>query len=545
MVSFGVDCGWYVGVWLCQGAVEIMRSDFFMTDREIMREAEKKVAGLVETLSSGQGVNLQEMRRMLVEVRNDIHRVTTSDIDYQVVVDNLDDNILIANSQEEILYVNPSYEKHTGITKEALIGHKVSDVLKSQQYFTVATVPDVLKRKEKVMKLAYMNSRKNPGIVVGVPIFDKENPKEIQYVVATNRGLSSYVDLRDNFTEFINTLTQMQKDNEAVHIYNSSENISSEHTMIGNGPSMERIRHFIENVSKTDATVLITGESGAGKELIADAIYKNSSRANMPFIKINCSSIPASLLESELFGYEKGAFSGASAGGKKGLFEAANNGTLLLDEIGDMPMELQAKLLRAIQSSEITRVGGTKPIKLNIRLIAATNCNLREKIANGTFRSDLYYRLHVIPVNVPPLRERKEDIPLLCRHYLNIFSERYQRTLHLSDENIQVLTNYSWPGNIRELRNIMEYLTVCCSDMENIETSFLYGIFDMDSSNAYVELNQSMSLNDAVSAYEKEYLKNTIKGVKNLKEASQLLDVDISTVSRKLKQYGLSIKNMK
>lgn len=516
-----------------------------MTDREIMRGAEKDVSELIELLSGSQPVNLREFRTKLVKVRNEIHKVTTSDIDYQVVVDNLDDNILIANSQEEILYVNPSYEKHTGITKEALIGHKVSDVLKSQQYFTVATVPDVLKRKEKVMKLAYMNSRKNPGIVVGVPIFDKENPKEIQYVVATNRGLSTYVDLRDNFTEFINTLTQMHKDNDAVHIYNSSDNISSEHIMIGDGPGMRQIKHFIENVSRTDATVLITGESGAGKELIADAIYKNSTRAHMPFIKINCSSIPASLLESELFGYEKGAFSGASANGKKGLFEAANNGTLLLDEIGDMPMELQAKLLRAIQSSEITRVGGTKPIKLDIRLIAATNCNLKEKIAAGTFRSDLYYRLHVIPINVPPLRERKEDIPLLCRHYLKIFSERYNRTVQLSPENIEVLTNYSWPGNIRELRNIMEYLTVCCSDMDVIETSFLYGIFDMDSSNAYVELNQNMSLGDAVSAYEKEFLKNTIKGVKNLKEASQLLDVDISTVSRKLRQYGLSIKDAK
>lgn len=293
----------------------------------------------------------------------------------------------------------------------------------------------------------------------------------------------------------------------------------------------------------TDATVLITGESGTGKELIADAIYKNSRRSQKPFIKINCSSIPASLLESELFGYEKGAFSGASAQGKKGLFEAANTGTLLLDEIGDMPMDLQAKLLRAIQSSEITRVGGTAPIKLNIRLIASTNCNLKEKIANGTFRSDLYYRLHVIPISVPPLRDRKEDIPLLCRHYLNIFSEKYNRPVSLSEENLDTLTNYSWPGNIRELRNIMEYLAVCCADSPQIENSFLYSIFDMETDNAYLELNQNMTLNEAVSTYEKEFLKNTIKDVKNLKEASQILNVDISTVSRKLKQYGLSIKH--
>ena len=512
-----------------------------MTDREIMLNAEQKVNALIDQFSVSAPVDRAEVRRELVAIRNEIHRVTTSAIDYQIVVDNLDDNILIANEDEEILYVNPAYERHSGIDREHLIGRKVSDLLKSKKYFTVATVPDVIKRKEKVMKLSNMSTQKKPGIVVGVPIFDSNH--NLQYVVASNRGLSTFVDLRDNFNDFITMLDNIRKDNDAVHMYENSSNIPSEHTMIGEGAGMQRIKHFIQNVSSTDATVLITGESGCGKELIADAIYKNSKRANMPFIKINCSSIPAQLLESELFGYEKGAFSGANSQGKKGLFEAANKGTLLLDEIGDMPLDLQAKLLRAIQSSEITRVGGTRPIKLDIRLIAATNCNLKEKIKEGTFRSDLYYRLHVIPISVPPLRERKEDIPLLCEHYLKIFSERYGRCIHLTPENYEVLTSYSWPGNIRELRNIMDYLVVCCSDMEQIQTSFLYGIFDMDTSNAYVELNHNMSLNDAVSAYEKEYLKNTIKDVKNLKEASQILDVDISTVSRKLKQYGLSIKH--
>lgn len=514
-----------------------------MTDRDIMIGTEEKITRLIDLLSSQSNIDSLDFRKELMQIRNEIHQVTTSAIDYQVILDNLDDNILIADHSEEILYVNPAYVKHTGIPREALIGQKVSDILNSQKYFTVATVPDVLKRKEKVMKLSHMDAGQNPGIVVGVPIFQRDNPEQIQYVVATNRGLSTYVDLRDSFSEFIQTLKELHQDTSAVHIYKHSKDMSPEQAMIGNGPEMQKIRHFIQNVAPTDATILITGESGAGKEVIADAIYQNSNRANMPFIKINCSSIPATLLESELFGYEKGAFSGANSGGKKGLFEAANNGTLLLDEIGDMPLDLQAKLLRAIQSSEITRVGGTKPIKLNIRLIAATNCNLKAKIAEGTFRSDLYYRLRVIPISVPPLRERKEDIPLLCTHYQEIFSQRYDRSLHLSQENMEALVNYSWPGNIRELRNIMEYLTVCCSDMPQIESSLLYGIFDMDASNAYVEISQNLSLNEAVSAYEKEFLKNTIKDVKNLKEASQILEVDISTVSRKLKQYGLSIKH--
>lgn len=511
-----------------------------MTDREIMLDSERQVNELIDLFSTTAPIDKADVRKQLVEIRNKIHQVTTSSIDYQIVVDNLDDNILIANANEEILYINPAYEKHSGIAKEQLLGQRVSDIMNTKKFFTVATVPDVIKRKERVMKLSNMATGKLPGIVVGVPVFDPDN--NLQYVVASNRALSSYTELRDNFNEFFNMLNEIRKDNESVHVYESSEKLPSENTMIGQGPGMQRIQKFIQNVSGIDATVLITGESGAGKELIADAIYQNSKRNNMPFIKINCSSIPAQLLESELFGYEKGAFSGASSQGKKGLFEAANHGTLLLDEIGDMPMDLQAKLLRAIQSSEITRVGGTKPIKLDIRLIASTNCNLKEKIGNGTFRSDLYYRLHVIPINVPPLRERKEDIPLLCDHYLKIFCNRYGRNITLSQSNYDLLCGYSWPGNIRELRNIIEYLVVCCSDMDTIDSSILYGIFDMEPSNAYVELNQNLSLNEAVSAYEKEYLKNTIKDVKNLKEASQILDVDISTVSRKLKQYGLSIK---
>ena len=511
-----------------------------MTDREIMLNAEAKTKELVELFSSSRPLDRAAIRQELVEIRNEIHQVATSVIDYQVVVDNMDDNILISDPEEKIIYINPAYEKHTGIPKEALLGRRVSDVVKEKKYFTTATIPDVIKRKERVMKLSYMSKNQNPGIVVGTPVFDPHG--NLQYVVATNRGLSSFTDLRNNFNDFVDLLNDLQKDTDTVHIYKDSSSITDESRMIGEGDGMRHIKRFINNVSKTDANVLITEESGTGKELVADAIYKASLRASNPFIKINCASIPASLLESELFGYEKGAFSNASSHGKKGLFEAADKGTLLLDEIGDMPIDLQAKLLRVIQSSEITRVGGIKPIKLDFRLIASTNCNLKEKVKEGTFRSDLYYRLHVIPINVPPLRERKEDIPLLCAHYLDIFTSKYGTKVNLTPESQEILNNYSWPGNIRELRNIMEYLSVCCSDMEEIDAAFLYGTLNMESENAYVEFNENMSLNEAVSAYEKEYIRNSIKDVKNLKEASSILDIDISTVSRKLKQYGLSIK---
>ena len=510
-----------------------------MTDREIMLSAEQRIDELMNKMLGSDAVSKKQVLQELKAVKESVHQVTTSTIDYQIVVDNLDDNILIADASETILYVNKAYQKSSGIPKENLIGKTVSHIAETTDYFTVTTVPDVIQKKEPVMKLSYLPGQKNPSIVVGMPIFYSNG--ELQYIIATNRELSTYTNLRDNYNTFLNLLSDMKSAKNAVQVIQETFTLS-EKQMIGEGKEMTQIRKFISNVASTDATVLVTGESGTGKELIADAIYTASKRNNMPFIKINCSSIPAQLLESELFGYEKGAFSGANAQGKKGLFEAANKGTLLLDEIGDMPMELQAKLLRAIQSNEITRVGGTKPIPLDIRLIASTNCNLKAKIAEGTFRSDLYYRLHVIPINVPPLRERKDDIALLCEHYINIFNEKYDKHLVLSEENKDALIGYSWPGNIRELRNIMEYLVVCASDMDHLDNSFLYSIFDLEGIDSYMEVKKNMTLSEAVSSYEKEFLTLAIKDVKNLKEASEILDVDISTVSRKLKQHGLSLK---
>lgn len=512
-----------------------------MLHRDLMLQAEVMVIELMRKLDSDSSeLKCHEFYQDLSKVKDIIHEVTHSAVDYQEVVENLDDNILIADKNETILYVNPSYINHTHISPEVILGRRVSDVLLEGKYFTTATVPEVIKTKKRVMKLSSMaKTNGSLGFVTGVPVFDQEGG--IKYVIACNRGVSTFSELHENFKQFVNVLSNMQVDTEHVQIYNDSQSVPENH-MIGKSVEMKKIWSFINNVSTTDATVLITGESGVGKELIADAIYKKSSRSEMPIIKVNCSSIPANLLESELFGYEKGAFSGASAAGKKGLFEAADKGTLLLDEIGDMPIDLQAKLLRVIQNNEVTRVGGIKPIKLDIRLIASTNCDLKQKIREGTFRSDLYYRLHVIPINVPPLRERVEDIADICMYYKDYFCTKYNRQITLSEENLSLLSNYSWPGNIRELRNIMEYLVVCCSDQEWIDNSVLYATFGLESNSAYVNFNTDMTLNEAVAAYEKEFIKKAIESAKNLKEAGQILNIDISTVSRKLKQHGLSLK---
>lgn len=511
-----------------------------MTDREKMLKAEQEVNEILAALNNDQAPDLALLRKKALDARNAIHQAAHGLIDYQVVVDNLDSNVLIADANEKVLYINKAYEKHTDIPKDVILGTRISDLQKSHKYFTAPVVPDVIKTLKPVTKLSFFQGNTKPGIVFGVPIFDTDGT--LKYVVATNRGVSSFTELNENFHEFVSLLGDAYQDTQSIRIYNNAKESDKEQEMIGESSAMQHIHTFISNLSKTDATVLITGESGTGKELVANAIYQNSSRANKPFIKINCSSIPEHLLESELFGYEKGAFSGANAQGKTGLFEAANKGTLLLDEIGDMPLDLQAKLLRAIQNNEITRVGGTKPIKLDVRFIASTNNNLKQKIKEGSFRSDLYYRLHVIPINIPPLRDRKEDIPLLCKSYLDMFSKKYNSEIHLSEKNLAALTAYSWPGNIRELRNVMEYLVVCCSGLETIDNSILYGIFNTDEETEELSLSEDSSLNEAVANFEKDYLQKKIANVKNLKEASELLQVDISTVSRKLKHYGLSIK---
>ena len=236
--------------------------------------------------------------------------------------------------------------------------------------------------------------------------------------------------------------------------------------LIGNAPAIRQIFSVVEKVADTPSTVLITGESGTGKELIARALHENSSRHKGPFIKINCAAIPETLMESELFGYEKGAFTGA-VGAKPGRFELAHGGTLFLDEIGEIPIEMQVKLLRVLQESEFERVGGIKTIKVDVRLVTATNRDLTHEIEKEEFREDLFYRLNVVPIHIPPLRERREDIPLLAEHFITKFNERLKKHITaISGEAISCLTAYNWPGNIRELENMMERTILFCEGPE-------------------------------------------------------------------------------
>ncbi len=307
--------------------------------------------------------------------------------------------------------------------------------------------------------------------------------------------------------------------------------------IIGNSQVMKKLFSLINRIANQESTILIEGESGTGKELVARAIHKKSNRANKPFIKINCGALNENLLESELFGHEKGSFTGAIRQ-KRGRFELANNGTLFLDEIGDISQNMQVKLLRAIQEKEFERVGGENTIKVDVRIISATNRNLTQLVSEGQFREDLFYRLSVIPIKLPALRERKEDIPLLVSYFMNkLLQSKPSLKRYISDEGLNLFKEYSWPGNIRELENVIERLIVISPDQE-IKLQLIAQQLGKDSN--YPQHRAHTNLDEALFKFEKNLIVNALEeagGVKN--QAAKILGIRTSTLYYKMEKYGL------
>ncbi len=308
--------------------------------------------------------------------------------------------------------------------------------------------------------------------------------------------------------------------------------------IVGKSKKMKEVYSLIEKVLANDTTVLISGESGTGKELIARAIHCNSQRRQKPFIPINCASIPENLLESELFGHEKGAFTDAGYQ-KLGMFELADEGTLFLDEISTLRMETQAKLLRVLEEKEIKRVGGTRIIKVDVRILAATNTDLRQAVEEKEFRPDLYYRLNIVPVYLPPLRERREDIPLLTRHFLRRYNKKFRKDISgISEEALQCLKDYSWPGNVRELKNIIERI-IALKDSGIIAVSDLpFDVFIKNRLSGYSKNEQN--LKQACQDFEREYIKTVLSKVGgNQVKAAQILGLHRNGLANKMKTLGL------
>ena len=376
-------------------------------------------------------------------------------------------------------------------------------------------------------------------------------------VEALKAGAFDYVEKpldNDNLTVTVSkAVKQAAANRDALQSAFADDGPAGRFGLVGQSDEMKKVYEIIETVADSPSTVLITGESGTGKELVAKALHEHSGRKGKPFIKINCAAIPKTLMESEMFGYEKGAFTSASSS-KPGRFELADGGTLFLDEIGEIPVEMQVKLLRAIQESEFERVGGIKTLQVDVRLITATNRDLEKEVREGNFREDLYYRLNVVPLPLPPLRERKSDIPALVHHIIKKFNERLNKSVEsISQEALDKLCERAWPGNIRELENVLERTILFCNS-NKIEDSDLSGeapggevskpSSTTDSGGVSEQLTGEHSLKDIVRAetskLEKELISQALEQKKgNVTQAAKLLGISRKSLQMKMKDFGL------
>ena len=443
----------------------------------------------------------------------------------------LADDMMVSDGNGIILRVSETYEKNFGFAHDSIVGKSAFD-LEADGTFTPCITAEVIRRRKKISATQTINHTHKNVMTVGIPLFDANG--ELKYAVCFNTvSMEQINSIQRNYRRMQDSLQHYSQEIAELRTRATSTNL-----LFKSAP-MQRLWTLMQNTANTRANILITGETGVGKSAIAKAIHKMSNRANGPFIEVNCAVLHENLIESELFGYDKGAFSGASAGGKAGLFELADGGTLLLDEIGDLPLDLQAKLLRAIQNREITRVGSTKARRLDIRFLSLTNSNLREKVAAGTFRSDLFYRLNVIPIQIPPLRARPEDIPELVEHFLEIYRRKYQRSITLTPKSMDILTRYRWPGNVRELENALEYLALCCPEGDVVQESVVLDLLRQDTVDE--ALQPVSTLGDAVSHYEKTLIEQALRNTNSMRSAAEALGVNVSTISRKIKQYNIHL----
>ncbi|MEH7390673.1 sigma 54-interacting transcriptional regulator [Bacillus sp. JJ1503] len=349
--------------------------------------------------------------------------------------------------------------------------------------------------------------------------------------------LEKVVVLSRDITQQSTSLKDQSEDDSDQTLHNRHELNNNEKRLVYRSKKIEQLVTEIKRVAQFNSTILLEGDSGVGKEVFAQQIHTASPRSKQPFVRINCGAIPENLIESELFGYEKGSFTGADKNGKAGLFEIANNGTLFLDEIGELPLNMQVKLLRVLQEREVTRIGGVRPISINVRIITATNKDLREMVNQGEFREDLYYRLYVIPFRIPALRERKEDILPLSIYFLEKFKQMYDIKKSFTPEAIEVLETYAWPGNVRELQNIVERL-ILLTEGEWIQREhalkYLYGEVEKKKKQLFVL--ELMPLKEAVEELETQLIERGMQKYRTADKLSKVLGVSPATISRRIKK---------
>jgi len=463
---------------------------------------------------------------------------TCTPCELQDILEASHDGLFITDGEGNVLMVNSAWERICGISRDFVLGRNAQDMV-NQKYYTESSVMAAIRAGEKVTVMLEMTKGEKIGqniMATAIPI--RDNDGEIRRVVANIRDITEIIHLKD----------LLEKTKQLNEIYAAELEQMRGRQLPGNGevvarsPETRRVMEMAAQVAKVDSTVLITGESGTGKEIIADAIHRLSHRCEGPLIKINCSAIPETLLESELFGYEAGAFTGARKQGKPGMFELADRGTLFLDEIGDISPRLQAKLLRVLQDQEVMRIGGLKTISVDTRILAATNRDLTEMIPSGRFREDLYYRLNVVSIDIPPLRKRREDVPLLVMGFLKKINRRYGFNKYISPEVVDVFLDYSWPGNIRELENVIERMLVMTEEREigpKHLPEFLRNRRACPEGNLII--GEDKPFREIIEGIERQIIERAVKKWGSTRKVALALGVNQSTVVRKLRKYRMAL----
>lgn len=446
--------------------------------------------------------------------------------------------ILIANRDGEFVYSNKIYSELTGFDDEFLYSLTIDEIINHITMEKKSVTSMVIEAKEEVIMEQHLLPTNKIVVIKGVPIFDSDG--EVAYVVSNVLDITNLQELQQELNIAKGKWEQTSRE---VMRLKQREEMRKEGRIIYKSKVMEDLMRLIDSIARTDATILILGESGTGKELFARRLHAKSDRSDKPFIAINCGAIPDTLLESELFGYEKGTFTGGNPNGKIGLLEGANGGVVFLDEIGDMPLALQTKLLRVLEERKVTRLGGYESRDIDVRFIAATNHDLFQRVREKEFREDLYYRLNVIPLKVPALRERSEDIEVLANYFLSLLNSKYDLSKTIDTRAMEILKRKKFEGNVRQLKNLIERAVLISH--ENILTEQIINKLYSDQDKMEWEYETSeigfegKPLAELLEEREKEILTYYLKKYDSTYKISKCLGSSQSTIFRKMKKYGL------
>ncbi len=447
-----------------------------------------------------------------------------------VIFESSYDGLYVTDGEANTLRVNSSWEKISGLRAADVVGRNMFDLEREGYFSRTATTLVLRERKPMTTQLTVPSGREI--LASGNPVFDDDG--NITMVVTNVRDLTDMRRLSRQLEESKELAEQYHGKMEKLRVQ-----LFEHEDIVGESKKMREVLELAMRVASVDIPVLITGDTGVGKEVVAKFIHKNSERSSDGlFLQVNCGAIPETLLETELFGYEGGTFTGADRSGRPGLLESAEGGTVVLDEIGELSLNLQVKLLKALQDFEITRVGGRKPKKINVRLISITNRDLEKMVEAGTFREDLYFRINVVPIYIPPLKERRDDILNLINFLLRKFNCKHGKKGHFTRDVVDRLLSYDWPGNVRELSNIVERL-VAITPHDEIVTGDLPDSIRQHSSD--FSIDQSIPLKDAVHRYELSLMEKAIDRYGSVQHAAYFLKVDPATIYRKMKTAKLQI----